>query len=486
MSLSFYNQLSRSVQPFTPLQEGIARVYTCGPTVYSTPHVGNWAAYIYWDVLVRLLSEYGYDVTRVMNVTDVGHLVSDADDGEDKLEKGARREGMSAWDIAKKYSAEFMDGMAQLSLREPTHISYATKFIDEQLELVRTLKNKGHTYQIGDGIYFDTSTFPRYADFAHLQLDKLQEGARVEVNSEKRNPSDFALWKFTPAGQTRDMQWPTPRDLTDDATEPMGFPGWHLECSAMALSLLGDTIDIHTGGIDHIPVHHTNEIAQSESATGVTFSNYWLHNNHLMVEGAKISKSAENGYSLAELHEQGIEPLDFKLYVLQSHYRNEGNITLDGLQAAKNRRLHWRSVAALRHQIHDTITDVSTTETHSTTGDLYAAAHALKERLAQDLDTPGALMVIDDIFSRLETQRLDALHRDALLQFLEMIDSLLGIELLTTTPDLSDEVKQLLIARARARDNKDYTASDELRDEIEAKGVLVRDTPSGQVWEYRG
>lgn len=357
MSLQFHNQLSRTIEPFTPQREGIVTLYTCGPTVYNTLHVGNWAAYVYWDVLVRLLEAEGLEVQRVLNITDVGHLVSDGDDGEDKLEKGARREGKNAWQVASFYTDDFVKGMELLGLRPPTFMAKATNYIPAQLDLVRRLKEKGHTYQITDGIYFDTATFPRYDDFAGLHLDEQKAGARVEFNPEKRNPSDFALWKFTPEGTSRDMQWPTPADLTDEGIERAGFPGWHLECSAMILSLLGETIDIHTGGIDHIPVHHTNEIAQSESATGAPLSRFWLHNNHLKADGTKISKSLDNGYTLDQLHEKGYTPQDFRLFVLQSHYRSEGNFTFDNLTAAQHRLHRWRNVAALRHQIHDTLSN---------------------------------------------------------------------------------------------------------------------------------
>ena len=293
MALQLYNTLTKTTEPFVPQQPNVVKLYTCGPTVYNYLHVGNWAAYIYWDTLVRTLMANDYTVERVMNITDVGHLVSDADDGEDKLEKGAKRDGKTAWEVAKYYGDDFLKGMDRLNLITPTHVTKATEFIDQQLALVRTLKEKGCTYQIDDGIYFDTSKFPTYADFAGLDLDAQKAGARVAYNDEKRNPSDFALWKFTPDGEKRDMEWETPSDLlnaNDDGEIKMGFPGWHLECSAMAMDILGDTLDIHTGGIDHIPVHHTNEIAQSESASGVRFSNFWLHNNFVKSNGTKISK----------------------------------------------------------------------------------------------------------------------------------------------------------------------------------------------------
>ena len=522
MSLQFHNQLSKKIDAFSPIQDGKVSLYTCGPTVYNYLTVGNWTAYVYWDTLVRVLQANNLKVTRVMNITDVGHLVSDADDGEDKLEKGARREGKTAWEVAQFYTDDFLAGMKALNLIAPTHMPKATEYIEQQLDLIRTLKDKHYTYQISDGIYFDTAKFPTYSEFADLDLEAQKAGARVEFNPEKRNPSDFALWKFTPEGETRDMEWATPSDLVEptlvtkseeisaardsagvsptetrheaissdfgsnvsSSNEINGFPGWHLECSAMAMTLLGETIDIHTGGIDHIPVHHTNEIAQSEAASGVNFANYWLHNNHLKVDGTKISKSLGNGYTLQDLEEKDYSPLDLRLFILQSHYRTEGNFTFDNLTAARNRRLNWRNIAALRHQTHDTLQPDNITETDSKTVSLYAATQAILETLSDDLNTSETMAIIDGAFDTVLSSRVDEIHQHALMTFLEMIDQLLGLDLLGTTPDISDDAKRLIVERARVRENKDYERSDEIRDELAKEGVAVRDTPSGQVWEY--
>lgn len=484
MKPQFHNQLTKKVDAFRPINPDRVSLYTCGPTVYAEPTVGNWSSYIYWDILVRVLMADGYHVSRVMNVTDVGHLVSDDDEGEDKLQKGARREGKTAWDVAQFYLDHFVGGMKQLNLITPEHMPRATEYIPQQLALVGTLKRAGYTYQISDGIYFDTAKFPSYGEFADLDIAAQKAGARVEFNPEKRNPSDFALWKFTPAGEARDMEWITPAALTDDGTTPMGFPGWHLECSAMAMSILGDTIDIHTGGIDHIPVHHTNEIAQSEAATGKPLAHYWLHNNHLKIDGAKISKSLGNGYTLQDLTDKSYDPLDLRMLVLQSHYRTEGNFTFTALDAARQRRLHWRTIAALRHQMHDTLYDDTELEEGSKTVSLYPAARALLETLNDDLDTPAALALVDEAFTSIESRALKEIHGHALVSFLEAIDELLGLDLIENSPDLSDDLKQTLVARARARDQKDYRKSDELRDELAKEGIVVRDTPSGQIWEY--
>lgn len=487
MALQFHNTLTGNVDEFVSQVPGKVSLYTCGPTVYDYPHIGNWAAYIYWDVLVRILAANNYDVTRVINMTDVGHLVSDADEGEDKLEKGARREGKTAWEVAEFYTNVFMDGMKRLGIVMPQHITHATKFIPEQLEFVRQLKQKGVTYQIDDGIYFDTTKFPRYADFAHLDLESLQAGARVEFNPQKRNPSDFALWKFTPTGEKRDMEWETPNDLLDNKTSDkvMGFPGWHIECSAMAISILGETLDIHTGGIDHIPVHHTNEIAQSETVTGKRFSNYWLHNNFLKVDGRKFSKSLGNGYTLEDLEKRGYSMADFRMFLLQGHYRSESNFTFDNLTAAKNRLHNWRNVAAIRHQIHDTLVDDDNKLDDQKTVALYATSGAIIEAINDDLNTPMALKIIDEAFSRVTSNRLDHIHRQAFIQLLETIDSTLGLQLINSSPDISDDSKRIILERANAREQKDWKRSDELRDQLLKTGIVLRDTSSDVVWEYK-
>jgi len=484
MILKFYNTPTREVQEFVPIYEGKVSLYTCGPTVYDSPHIGNWASFIYWDTLVRVLMANNYDVTRVLNITDVGHLTSDADDGIDKLEKGAMREGKNAWEIAEKYTNEFMQGIESLGLIKPQYIVKATDYIPQQLDLLRQLKVKGLTYQIDDGIYFDVSKFPSYPNFARLDLATLKAGARVEYNPQKRNHSDFALWKFTPAGEKRDMEWPTPPDLLEKGEQIMGFPGWHLECSAIALTLLGNTIDIHTGGIDHIPVHHTNEIAQSEAATGVRFANFWLHNNHIKANGTKISKSLGNGYTLSDLQQKGFSPMDYRMLILQGKYRSEGNFTFDSLQAAKNRLHNWRNTAALRHQIHDTLTDDNEKGTDDKTISLYAASQAFIESINDDLDAPSALRVVDESFGKLMNVNLVNIHRLPFMQFLRTVDSVLGLQLVDSTPDISDKSKQLILERKQARINKDWAKSDQIRNKLITMNISIRDTDTDSIWEY--
>lgn len=470
--MKLHNTLTGNLETFQPLVDQKVSLYTCGPTVYSEPLIGNWVAYIRWDLLVRTLNANDFIVTRVMNITDVGHLTSDADDGEDKLQKGAQREGTTAWEIAERYTNRFLEGMTQLNLLPPEVLSKATEHIEEQIALIQRLEAGGHTYVIDDGVYFDTKTFASYSDFAKLDLDAMKAGARVAVNAQKHNPSDFALWKFSPKDEHRDMEWDSPWGK--------GFPGWHIECSAMAIKYLGETIDIHTGGIDHIPVHHTNEIAQSEAATGKRFANYWLHANFLLSNGTKISKSLGNGYTLADLEEKGFTPLDFRMFVMQSHYRSESNFTWENLEAASNRLQHWRSVAALRHQLPQHDAEV----TSDINGQLLSVKHAALEALNSDLNSPLALTHYDQVFDSIEQTDLSLVEQSTFFDTLSYIDDLLGLQLLDTTPDITDEQKQLIVERTRARELKDWERSDRLRLTLAESGIGLSDTANGSRWFY--
>lgn len=471
--MQLYNTLTRRKDTLTPLEDGVVKLYSCGLTVYSQPHIGNWVGYIYWDGLVRLLRHQGLRVIWTQNITDVGHLTSDDDDGEDKMEKGARAEGLTAWDVAEKYSAiAEHEAYELLGLTRPTHLARATDYIPQQIAFAQALEAKGLTYLIeGEGLYFDTSQLADYGKLARLDIDGLAAGTRVCVAG-KRNITDFAIWKFSPPDRQRDMEWDSPWGK--------GFPGWHLECSTIARQTLGDQIDIHTGGIDHIPVHHTNEIAQTESLTGAPFAQVWLHNNHIKVDGRKMSKSLGNIITLGDITARGTSPMAFKLAILAKHYRTEGNFSWDILEAAANRLRHWQNYAVLRHQTHDTLDDDDQKDDRHDS--LLAARHALVERLQNDLDTPGALALIDESFGRLDHQPLGQIHRASLVQLLETIDELLGLDLLASTPDIDDDSKRLLIDRQRARDAKDWPTADVLRTQLSEQGINVRDTPSGQIW----
>lgn len=473
--IQLYNTASGRVETYEPLDPAQTTIYTCGPTVYSEPLIGNWVAYLRWDLLVRTLRAHDIAVKRVMNITDVGHLVSDADEGEDKMEKGAKREGITAWDIAERYTNRFLEGMTLLNILPPEVMPKATEHIDAQIELIQRLEAGGHTYVIDDGVYFDTTTFPRYAEFARLDIEALKAGARVTINSQKRHATDFALWKLSPAGEKRDMEWESPWGK--------GFPGWHIECSAMAFAYLGESIDIHTGGIDHIPVHHTNEIAQSEAASGKTFARYWLHANFLLVEGTKISKSLENGYTLGDLADKGYDPMAFRMFVLQSHYRSESNFTWANLSAAATRYQHWRTIACIRHQANDTLVS-DKDKASSVNGVMLAAKQATLEALDNDLNSPRALTRIEQALDAVEQAQLKQVQKTSLTSLIEFIDDTLGLRLGNSTPDIDDETKQLLLERLRAREDKQWQRSDELRDQLAERGIGVNDTTHGSRWYY--
>lgn len=468
--MQLHNTLTGTTEPLATLRDNIVKIYTCGLTVYSQPHIGNWLGYIYWDVLVRTLEAEGYVVERTQNITDVGHLTSDDDEGEDKMEKGARAEGKSAWDVAEKYiTVADHEAYDLLRLKRPTHLARATDYIPQQIAFAKDLEAKGLTYLIdGEGLYFDTSKLSDYGKLAKLDVAGLEAGKRVAING-KRLVTDFAIWKLSPVGTKRDMEWESPWGV--------GFPGWHLECSVIAYETLGQQIDIHTGGIDHIPVHHTNEIAQTEGKTAKPFAATWLHNNHIKINGTKISKSIGNIITLEDILLKGYDIDAFKLVALSKHYRTEGNFDWDILDAAQNRLNNWKATAVLRHQAHRTLTDTDNVS-------VQAALGAVKEALANDLDTPGALAVIDTAFGTLDSTDSSNIDRHGLLQLLELIDELLGIDLLTPTPDISDELKQRILERERVRDAKDWQRSDEMRDELLKAGITLKDSSKGTVWNY--
>ncbi len=473
--IKLHNTLTRRVEEFVPLVDNKVTLYTCGPTVYSEPHIGNWVSFIRWDMLVRTLRAHGYAVDRVMNITDVGHLTDDADDGEDKMSKGARREGVTEWEVAERYTNRFLEGMTALNLLPPEHLTKATEHIDGQIALVKKLEDKGFTYVLEDGVYFDTAKFSSYPDFAGLDLAAQKAGARVAFNDGKHNPSDFVLWRLTPKGETRTMEWKSPWGN--------GIPGWHIECSAMAMQYLGETIDIHTGGIDHIPIHHTNEIAQSEAASDKKFARFWLHNSHLLSEGTKLSKSLNNSYTLSDIAEHGYSAMDVRMFILQSHYRTETNFTWDNIQAAHNRLQRWKKVAVLRWQTHDTLhTDES--KHHDIHDSMQAALSSAKDMLGNDLNTPEALVAIETLFDELDVTNIDNLRHDSLVEFLQALDELLGLNLLVSTPDITDQQKQDIIRRQQVRADKDWAESDTIRQQLETSGIVVKDTAHHTIWYY--
>lgn len=451
MTLKLYNTLTQKLQTFTPQDPNDVKIYTCGPTVYGYQHIGNYASYVYWDLLLRTLMANGMTPRRVLNLTDVGHLTSDGDSGEDKMEKGARAAGKTVWEVAEFYAEDFLASYRALELLPPARLTRATDFIEADQKLVDQLIAKGYAYETADGIYFDTSKFPTYADFAHLDLDHLRAGARVEFNSEKRNASDFAVWKFIQPGEDHAMQW--------SYRGRPGYPGWHLECSTIIHEVLGEPIDIHTGGIDHIPVHHTNEIAQSQAAFDKPLARFWLHCNFITVNGAKISKSLGNIYTLSDLADHGYTPLDFKMWVLQGHYQSERNFTFADLAGARNRRLAWRNRIALARQGHTGQTEIT---------NLWSEVLAA---VSDNLNSAAAFAVIDA-------------HTPTLAEW-EQIDRIFGLGLMASTLNAPQAVRDLIAQRETARQARDFARADALRDEIAAAGFTILDSPDGPKWQYR-
>lgn len=445
--MKLYNTATRKLETFKPLGDEV-KIYTCGPTVYNFPHIGNYAAYTYWDLLVRTLKANGYKVKRVLNLTDVGHLVSDGDEGEDKLEKGAAREGKSPFEIADFYSKVYLDNYKALEFLPADIIAKATDYIKEDIEAVDLMTKNGFTYETEDGVYYDTSKFPAYADFAKLDLAGLQAGARVNFSVEKRNASDFAVWKFIKPGEKHAMRW--------DYLERPGYPGWHLECATIIHKELGEPIDIHTGGIDHIPVHHTNEIAETYAAYNKNLARFWLHCDFITIDGRKISKSLGNTYTLEDLEEKGFTPMDYKMWLLSGHFQGTRNFTFDSLAAAKQRRLNWRNRIALCYQ-----QDVASED---------GVYEKVLAALNENLNSAEAFAIIDNAEISFEDW--------------EKIDELFGLRLIKDTPNVDEGIYKLIHEREDARAEKDFASSDGIRDELLERGIALRDTPDGAVWEY--
>jgi len=463
--LRFYNTLTRSLSPFEKPKDQTVLIYTCGPTVYNFAHLGNLRAYVFADLLIRTLNYFGYRTKRVLNITDVGHLTSDADSGEDKVEKEAQKERKSAWQIAREYEKAFFEDWQALNLLPPDIIARATEHIKEQITLIQRLEKRGYTYRTSDGIYFDTSKLADYGKLWGQDRSQLLEGSRVEKNPEKKNPTDFALWKFSPKDRKRDMEWDSPWGR--------GFPGWHIECSAMAMKHLGETIDIHTGGVDHIAIHHTNEIAQSEAATGKPFARFFLHNEFLVGKsGKKMAKSQGVFLSLKEASKRGFEPLAFRYLCLTVHYRDKLHFSFESLASANEALKNlWRFAGEQKGKQSEAKKNISAI--------LKEALLEIEKELACDLNSPRALAKIWEIKKRLNAENL----KDNLVyEFLLKIDKVLGLKIKEKTsklPPLPKELFKLLKLRDAARKEKDFKKADEIRSQIEAKGFKVEDVPDG-------
>jgi cysteinyl-tRNA synthetase len=458
--IKLYNTLTRKKEEFKSIKKGEVGLYTCGPTVYNYAHIGNLRTYIFEDILRRVLEYNGYKVKHVMNITDVGHLTGDRDMGEDKLEKGSKREGKTAWEIAEFYTNAFKEDIKKLNILESDVLSPAAsdENIKKQIELIKILEEKNYAYKISDGIYFDTSKFKDYNKLSHLKLDELKEGARVEKNDEKKNPTDFALWKFSPEGGQRQMEWKSPWGI--------GFPGWAIECSAISMRHLGDQLDIHCGGIDHINIHHTNEIAQSEAATGKKFFNYWMHGAFLNIQGGKKMAKSDGNFLTIEnaLVKKNINPLVYRFATLQTHYRKPMEYANDIIKNAENGLMNLANkVRNLSFKVDD--------------AKKYKVNKKFKDKfisvINDDLNMPQALAVIQEV---LKSQLSKGEKLATILNF----DKVLGLDLQKQKiKELPKKIIELRDKREVAREEKNWEEADKLREMIEKLGYVVKDEKSG-------
>jgi cysteinyl-tRNA synthetase len=457
MAIRIYNTLTRDKNFFEPIHQGEVGMYHCGPTVYDYAHIGNMRAYVFADIIRRTFEWNGYKVKQIINITDVGHPSSDEDEGEDKIELASHRENKTASDVTKFYTDIFFSDLKKLNiLTDGTIFPKASEHIPEQIELVKILEQKGFAYRTSKGMYFDTMKFPNYGRLALLDIKNLREGARVEINPEKRNPTDFSLWKFSPKPGVRQQEWESPWGI--------GFPGWHIECSAMSMKYLGNHFDIHTGGVDHISVHHTNEIAQSESATGEPLSNFWIHSAFLTVDGQKMAKSLGNFTTLTDIENSGIASLAFRYFLLGTNYRMPLNFT-------------WAALSGAEKALQGIYREAALLPKGGSVDEDYRSK--LRDIINNDFNTPQALALIFDLLrSPLSPENKFA----TLLEF----DRVLGLDIangratfMLPAEEIPIPVKNLLSEREIARNKQDFERADLLRSEIAKLGYLVDDSPEG-------
>ncbi len=466
MKLYLYNTLSLEKEEFKEIKNKEVGIYSCGPTVYNYAHLGNLRAYLFVDLLKRTLLYNDYKVRHVMNITDVGHLSGDMDMGDDKIESQARKEKKDAWQIADYYTQAFKKDLKLLNIIEPDIWAKVSDYIAEQIELIKILEVKGFSYKTSDGLYFDTSLVNDYNKLSHLPLESLKEGARVEINIEKKNPTDFALWKFSPQDKKRQMEWPSPWGL--------GFPGWHIECSALSRHFLGEQRDIHCGGIDHINVHHSNEIAQSESAYGEKYFNYWLHNAFLnIVGGKKMAKSENNFLSLeSAVINKNINPLAFRLASLQVHYRKNMEFSLVSLKNIEN------SLNRIYQQVANLKTEVKT----------FGEINQEKKKefnlaLNDDLNSAQALAILNNLLKSEEIKAQDKLatvYDFDLVLALDLKNSHLYLKQELEVERLNDKIKNLLKQRKEAKEKRNYSQADLIREKLSNLGYLIEDKGNEQ------
>ena len=464
MKLKLYNTLTKKKEDFVPLKGNEVRIYSCGPTVYSYAHIGNFRTYVFVDNLRRVLKYNGYTLKHVMNITDVGHLESDADEGEDKMEKAAKKENKSPYEIAKFYTDAFFKDMDKLNIERPEIIAKATDHIPEMLEFAKEIVNNGYGYETSTAIYFDVSKLDKYPVLSNRNVDDQIAGARVDVDPEKRNPYDFAIWIKAPENHI--MKWDSPWGLS--------YPGWHLECSAMSRKYLGEVFDIHTGGVDHIPTHHENEIAQSKGAFGKIPAKTWMHVEFLQVDGGKMSKSLGNVYTITQLEEKGIEALTFKLFCYTAHYRTKLNFTFEGAHASQKALNRLRD-SLIKHKNGNMKIEQKVIDEYK---------EKFMEAINDDLNMPLALSIVWEI-ARNENKSKD--FADLLIEF----DKVLGLDLINSEKylekqakiEIPEEIQKLVEERKKAREEKNWKLSDEIRDELKEKGYMIKDTKDGMVLE---
>lgn len=456
--LRVWNTLTRKKEDFIPIniKENIVSIYSCGPTVYNRAHIGNMRAYVFMDTLRKVLKYNGYKLNHVMNITDVGHLTSDADEGEDKMEKSAKEKNMSVYEIAKIYTDAFFNDINKLNIESPEHIAKATEHIKQMENYVIQIMNNGYAYETSKGVYFDTSKLKSYGELSRIDLKNQKAGARIEVDPEKKNPLDFALWIKAPKDHI--MKW--------DSKFGKCYPGWHIECSAMSKEYLGDVFDIHTGGVDHIPVHHENEIAQSKGATGKNPANYWMHVEFLLIDNGKMSKSLGNVYSIDDLEKRGIEPLAYRYLCFTSHYRNKLNFTWEAIESAQKSLHRLRNLSKTHKDGNDDIDPEK----------INKYEYEFLEAINDDLNMPLAISVAWEVAKQEEKSNK---YYELLMKF----DKVLSLNLKYEDENnfiIPEDIAKLLNDRKRARESKNFELSDELRDKIKEKGYAVKDTKNGQ------
>ena len=468
MSFYIYNTLTRSKDELVTIKKDKVGMYTCGPTVYNYAHIGNLRTYIFEDALKKSLEYVGYKVKHVMNVTDVGHLQSDGDEGEDKMALGASREHKTVWEIAKFYEDAFFEDCKKLNVKRPNVVCRATDHINEMIKFIQKLEEKGYTYESNGNVYFEIDKFPGYTKLANLSIDELEAGSRIEIDPNKKIPLDFVLWFTNSKFANQIMQWDSPWGR--------GFPGWHLECSAMSMKYLGEKIDIHCGGIDHIPVHHTNEIAQSECALGHKWVNYWVHGEFLVLDGGKMSKSSGDFLTVSRLEEEGFNPLDYRYFCLQSKYRKQLVFSFESLKDAQNGyRALKKKIGAIISNIEDGL--IINKEL------IEAYQEKFKAQISDDLNLANAFTVLNEVIKD------SALNNKEKAFLIEDFDKVFSLDLMTIEREaieIDEELVNRLIAeRNEARANKNYGRSDEIRAELLAMNIEVLDSKEGTTWRVK-